>query len=157
MTTATQEKPQGKPRKYLAKLGCRFGNVNLGDERATLGFSTERANLTIDAADQCFCGTRVNARLVVGTGDPDQKEFWVDKQWDVQGIADCKSYRVSRKRIASAFAFAMSGVDVEVLSHFAKQEGFIYILKAETVNEEEGEEEADEEPEEEPEDDSDAE
>lgn len=148
MSTALAERPS-KPRKFLARMPVKFNNANLGDEIGSLGFSTARENCSLEIAEQCFCGKRTNIRIVVGAGDAAQAKFWEDLQWDVQAVADVKSFRCSPKRISAGLAFSMSGVDVSVLARFAKQDGWLYVLNAEEIGDDptetEGEEaEADE-------------
>lgn len=141
MSTAVAERPS-KPRKFLMAVPVKFNNVNMGDSIASIGFSTSRENLTVVAAETCLCGHRLNVRIAVGAGDANQKKFWDDIQWDAQAVADVKSFRVSPKRIISTLAFAMTGVDVSVLAHFAKQEGWLFVLKAEVIGEAEEEDES---------------
>src|SRR3990167_8869558 len=143
MSTATAERPS-KPRKALVGFPVKFNNANLGDEIASLGFSTSREHLNVTAAEECFCGHRINVRIAVGAGDANQKKFWDDLQWNVQAIADVKSFRVSPKKISSTLAFRMEGLDVSVLAHFAKQEGWLFVLNADEIGEPETEGEAEE-------------
>lgn len=133
MSTATAERPTSEPTKFLMRAPCRFNNANLGDTIASLGFRINREHLNLIAADEAFCGKRVNVRMVVGAGDATQKKFWDDLQWDVQAIADIKSFRASPKYISAGLSLSMESVDVSVLAHFAKQEGWLFILKAEDL------------------------
>lgn len=126
--------------KCVAKFACKFGNVGIGDETANLGLAVSREQLNIDAADDMFCGKRLKVRVVVSEGDPDQKQFWDDLRWDIEATADVKSFRVTAKRIATSLVFQLSEISAEQLSHFARREGHVFVLKVHEAAADEGDE-----------------
>lgn len=129
----------------LLKLPVRFKNLSIGDQTTTLGFSVARDRLTVGAAEEAFCGKRLKVRIVVGAGNaPEQGLLWEGVKYDVEGIADAKKFSVTPKLIASGLCFNIEGVDIEELSHFAKQDGWILVTKiAEAKAERDDDEEED--------------
>lgn len=150
MATATKEKKK-RTVKYEAKLKVKFKNLSVGDETTTLGFSVSRDALNPDAAEELFCGKRLQVRLLAGPGaDPEQGILWDDVQFDVEGIADVKKYSVTPKLISAGCAFQISGVDVMELTKFAKREGILLVVKVlgdtkDQADAEDGEDDEDEE------------
>lgn len=147
MSTEVAERP-AKPKKVLLRFPCKFNkaNANLGDHVAALAFSVARENLNSTAAEECFCGHRINVRLVLGEGNPDQKTFWEGVQDNVQAVALVKAFRTSPKLIGSTLLFQMDGMkDTEILGRFAKKVGWLFVLSAESIEEAAEEVEAEEE------------
>jgi hypothetical protein len=88
---------------------------------------------------------RVNVRLVLGEGDPDQKVFWDDAKEHIQAIALVKAFRTSPKIISATLLFQMEGLEektgMEILGRLAKKTGWLFVLKAEAIETDDGDEE----------------
>jgi len=114
----------------LEKLPVKFGSVNTGKDHVRIGVEMDRARLTLDQAEQNFCGYRLgvlltcppqraqNSPALPGMEDADQQ---------FEGIADAKSYSVKPGIIRSGLTFAISSIDATHLLPFAQREGFLTI------------------------------
>ena len=145
MSTAELAERPAKPRKYELRFPVKFNRAlnDLGPEVATLAFSVDKDFLSAAEADTCLSGHRINVRIMVGDGDPDQKTFWEGVSNDIGASAHVKGFRCGAKKISSTLIFHVDDVDARALKPFAKKTGWMYVLKAEQV---ETDEEADTDP-----------
>lgn len=138
MSTAVAERP-AKPRKWLLRFPVKFNRAinDLGPEVASLAFSVGKDFLSAQEADTCLSGHRINVRIMIGDGDPDQKTFWEGLSGDIQAMANVKGFRCGAAKISSTLLFQVSEVEARLLKPFAKKTGWMYLLKAEAVEQDE--------------------
>ncbi len=117
----------------LSKTQVKFGSVNTGKDHVRIGVQLDRNRITRDEAEENFCGYRLEVRL---TCPPQNAQLspplpgMEDADRVFEGIADAKSYSVTRSTIRSGLTFAISAVDATHLLPFAQREGFLEILNA---------------------------
>lgn len=108
---------------------CEFGSVTVGDGVASFGVAFSRDNLDCDEANAKLCGRRLIGRvLVTQNGESSaQSTNPDDVRHEVAGVFDCKSFRVSPKKITASLAFSIAEIDISKLAHFAKQCGRLVV------------------------------
>lgn len=150
---ASRKQPAQQQQKVPA-LSCavEFGGVSIGDGTARLGLKIDRSNLNIDAADEALCGRRLKGRVVVlkDGEQANQTTFLDGVRHEVSSIFDVKRFGVAPRNITCGLTFSLADIDVEALSHFAKQKGRFIVdevsaIPADDENEEADEDEEDEE------------
>lgn len=125
-----------------------FGNLNVGDKTARLGITISRGNMTPSKADKTLCGRRLSGKIVAvpeGVQAENEPLPGMEGDIEVKGIFDVKGFGVTSKHITAGLTFAIKGMDVAELAHFAKREGRVVVDKIEEIDEEEESEESDEE------------
>lgn len=130
MVTAAQKLREEKAGAHpVLDVPCEFNSVTFGDATANVGIAIQRERVNLDAAEGAFCGKRLTGRILVTAGDdPDQQYFdGMKAQHVVAGVFDCKGFRVSPKWITTAATFALEGLEIEELAHFAKRSGRIVV------------------------------
>jgi hypothetical protein len=123
---------------YLVKCPCEFGGVSIGDATGSLGLKIDRAWLPLGKADTNFCGRRLTGTIIVGENDPNQKSFLDDGDYRIDGTFDVKRLGVTPGDYSIRLTFALSEIDVGVLSHFAKQKGRLFVEGTEDLPEKGG-------------------
>ncbi len=147
MATATAKK-QPKPKAAFLELPVSFGGVSIGDKTARLGVSLERSeSLTVAQADKSLCGCRLTGKVVarigdaVGEQDPlpglDAGDTVLDATFDVKQLS------ITPTSIGFGLTFAIKGLDVGELAHFAKRSGKLIVYEVAEIPEEREEEEED--------------
>lgn len=128
-----------KKRAELLNVPVAFGNVSIGDGSASVKVTVDRENLNPDAADDLFCGRRLQGKIAVGqpNEDPTQKRMFEDLDYRIEATFEAKGYSVRPKGIGATLNVLLKEVDVETLSHFAKHDGRMIVLNAEPLGEDE--------------------
>lgn len=106
-----------------------FGGVSIGQATARLGVRINRNVLNLIAADETFCGHRLDGVAVLGGQDdqPGQQTFWEDLEHQVKGVFDVKRIGVSREQIVTGLTFSLSDIDVSELAKLSKGAGRLII------------------------------
>jgi hypothetical protein len=128
-----------------------FGGVSIGDGTARLGLKIDRTNLNIDAADEALCGRRLKGRVVIlkDGENVNQTTFLDGVRHEVSSIFDVKRFGVAPRNITCGLTFSLADIDVEALSHFAKQKGRFIVDEVSAIPDEDEDEEVEEEEDEE--------
>lgn len=108
-------------------VGVKFGNVNIGEEVASLPAKIDRERMNLIAADEAFTGRRLVGQITIGGEDDTAGQAKLDFDESVTGAFDVRSMRVSRKNISITLSFAIGSIDSGVLAHFAKKGGRLII------------------------------
>jgi hypothetical protein len=125
MATATKSKPKAVNQTF----GCKFGNLNVGDEVCRIAVRIDRSKLKLADADKLLCSRRITCKLVFdngGSGETPQLPG-ADDKLTVKGSFDTKSFGVNAKSIAAGLTANIKDIDLEELTKFAKREGRIEI------------------------------
>lgn len=120
-------------------FGVDFGCASIGDETARLGVKCSRQKMPIPVATQNLCGKRITAVIVIGGSEADDSQGKLDGMDDfehkLEASFDVKGFKVKPKHIGFGLTMAIESIDVEELSHFAKQKGRLFITGAEALPE----------------------
>lgn len=123
----------------VLELEVAFGNVSIGDKTARVGISTERSQISISQADKNLCGRRLTGTILVHANEnPDQTTM--DGFADdiaLPGIFDVKQIGITPKAVGFGLTFALAGLDVSQLAHFAKRNGKLIVNNVEDIPENE--------------------
>lgn len=109
-------------------IPVQFGGVSIGEATARLGVKIDRSVCSINAADDIFCGHRLNGRVVLGGSDdqPGQTRF-LDTDDYVDGVFDVKRFGANSKEISTGLTFSLRDVDVAELAKFSKGSGRLIV------------------------------
>lgn len=144
MATATKKQPKAKA--AFLELPVSFGGVSIGDRTARLGVSLDRNVVTLDVmkADQSLCGCRLTGKIVARSGevageqDPlpglDAGDTVLDATFDVKQLS------ITPASISFGLTFAIKGLDVGELAHFAKRSGKLIVYEVSEIPTERGDE-----------------
>ncbi len=127
----------------LLKTQVKFGSVNTGKDHVRIGIQLDRNNIGRDQAEDNFCGFRLQVKL---TCPPQRAQLspslpgMEDADRTFEGVADAKSYSVTRSTIRSGLTFAISAVDATHLLPFAQREGWLEIINAVDIPDDDGDE-----------------
>lgn len=105
-----------------------YRQVSVGDNVARLGVKIGRSEMASDEAEKFLCGSRLQGEIRID--DPSTPEL--DGMPEVQAITeafDVVGYSANRKAFSCGFAFNVSDVDVELLSHFPGKSGCISVKR----------------------------
>jgi len=118
-----------KTKEALLDVPVEFGGVSIGEATARLGLKIDRTVLELDQADECFCGHRLDCRLMLGAADdaPGQKHLIEDARLQVAGQADCKQLSVRPEKISTGLTFSLADIDVAELARFSKGQGRLIV------------------------------
>lgn len=113
------------------KVPVKFSTVSIGEDVARLGFSAERAELKLSAADRFMCNSRVDVLAVIIADQDDDGQSFFDglAPEPLKSTADIKGFRVDRKTIGAGLSFALSEVDVTQLAKFAGRRGHLSMTR----------------------------
>ena len=119
----------------VVDIPVQFGGVSIGDQTARLGVSIDRKVLNLNAADEAFCGHRLNGRLVLGgDGDqPGQATIVDDLHETLEGVFDCKRIGVNAKAITTGLTFSLADIDVRELAKFSRGSGRLQVASIEVL------------------------
>lgn len=132
---ATAEKPRGRtkttePEPKLV-LPVQFGDVTIGDGVAGIKVTISRDKLALEIADEYLCCKRLIGSAVIVPGVDDLDQTYMNNtgkvKHRVRGAFDVNSFSVTPKKIGARISFSIESIDIEVLSHFAKQNGFLVV------------------------------
>lgn len=139
MSTATKKK-------IKHSMPVAFSNVSIGDETARIGVKIDRANLSIESADEILCGKRCEVKIELGTQDDASGQQYIEGTVEaIEATVDIKRYSVSPKAISAGLTFALSEVEPRALAPYAKGKGRLLVTKIEDIPEDDEESEGDEE------------
>lgn len=148
--TATKTARKPRPKKAASSVidvPVSFGGVSIGDKTARLGVSVDRNDLTLAQADKNLCGRRLTGTVVAKPpGDnADQGALpGLEDDTTLQGVFDVKRFGVDESAISFGLTFAVKGLDVASLAHFAKRNGRFQVFEVEAIPDEANEEGSDE-------------
>lgn len=128
-------------------LPVSFGNVSIGDTTARLSVSVERPFLPLLEAGEHLCGRRLTGQVVARANGAESDQPLLpgleDLDHQLSGIFDVSAFRCSPKLIAFGLTFALNGLDLSVLAHFAKRNGKLVVSEVSDLPE--GKDDGDEE------------
>ncbi len=115
--------------------GCRWVGIPFGGGTARVGVRIDRAVMSIEQADTALCGRRLNGKIVVGPKDEStsQTHLLPGLKHEIDGSFDVKRFAVSPKNITAGLTFALKGLAIEELAHFAKKSGRLLIDTIEDI------------------------
>lgn len=127
-----------KPRKAASEnepepklvLPVQFGDVTIGDGVAGITISISRDKLKLDTADEYLCCKRLIGRILILPGGDDEAQTYIlgtKTKHAVKGSFDVRSFRVTPKSLGTRLSFSIESIDIEELSHFAKQNGLVVV------------------------------
>ena len=127
-------------KKTDVRIAVKFGGVSIGEETARLGIRISRADVALERADEMLCGRRITGKVrvasVSGEG-ADQKALagMEDAIVEIASVFDIKRLGVSPKEFSAGLQFSLAEIDVSVLAHFAKREGWLIAEKVLVLDE----------------------
>ncbi len=107
-------------------LPVQFGDVSIGQGVAAIGVTIQRQSLSIGDADEKLCCKRLNGRIIICPGQDDETQTYINEakvKHRVNGAFDVRGFRVTPKTFTTRLSFSIESINVEELSHFAKQSG----------------------------------
>ncbi len=109
----------------LLDVPVEFGGVSIGEATARLGLRISREQISLEEADDCLCGRRLECRVVLGHPDdaPGQQKLIDDADLCVGGSADVKRFGCSPDWITGGLTFSLQEIDVADLARFSKGRG----------------------------------
>jgi len=109
----------------LLDVPCEFGGVSIGECTARLGVRISREQISLEEADDCLCGRRLECRVVLGHPEdaPGQQTLIEDADLCVAGSADVKRFGCSPDWITGGLTFSLQEIDVAELARFSKGRG----------------------------------
>ncbi len=122
----------------MLELPVEFGGISIGEKTARVGVSIDRANLTVTQADKNLCERRLTGRILARPADelPDQGRLpGMEHDTVINGVFDVKGISLSGRKISLGLTFALKGLDVSVLAHFAKRAGLLRVEAIEALPE----------------------
>lgn len=118
-----------------------FGGVSIGDSTARLGLKFDCKFMSVLVATDLLCGTRLSVKAILARPGEENGQAFIpgteDAALEIEASVDVKRFSVSPKNITAGLTFQVKGLDVEVLSHFAKRSGRLQILDVQEIPEEE--------------------
>jgi hypothetical protein len=126
-------------KKSDVKIAVQFGGVSIGEETARLGIRISRADVSLENADAMLCGRRITGRVRVAITNesPDQQGLpgMDDAITEIAAVFDVRRLGVSPKEFTAGLTFSLAEIDVSVLAHFAKREGWLIAEKVLVLDE----------------------
>jgi len=110
-------------------LPVEFGGVSIGQTTARLGVRINREQLNLIAADECFCGHRLQCTLVLGRNDDaeGQQTLVDDLNEEISGTADVKRLGIAPGTISTGLTFSLPDIDIATLAKFSKGSGRLIV------------------------------
>lgn len=112
--------------KYDITTKCRYGNLSVGAEKATISVTVERAALSVERLEPVVVGGRLNVLLRYdrnGQADIDGQQKLAETNEELQSVADCPSLQIKPSKLSFRLSFAVGAVDVKQLAAAAQMSG----------------------------------
>lgn len=106
-----------------------FGGLSIGDVTARIGVRIDREHMNIVAADECFTGKRLSVVVSLGSSDPEQKELFQGRTFDVTGSVDVKRLGVTADQFSAGLTFNLESIDVATIAKFSKGKGRLKVFE----------------------------
>jgi hypothetical protein len=121
----------------VLELPVDFSQVSIGDGTARVGVKVSRDKLKIRVADKQVCGRRLIGQIRVCPKDEDSKQtqMFDDKHHQLSGAFDVKSITITPKALSFGLTFALEGLEISELAHFAKKAGKLVVNEVQAIPE----------------------
>ena len=106
-----------------------FGGLSIGDVTARIGVRIDREHMNIVAADECFTGKRLSVVVSLGSSDPEQKELFKNRLFEVTGSVDVKRLGVTAAQFSAGLTFNLESIDVATIAKFSKGKGRLNVFE----------------------------
>ena len=110
-----------------------FGGLSIGDVTARIGVRIDREQMNIIAADECFTGKRLSVVVSLGSSDPEQKELFKGRSFEVTGSVDVKRLGVTASQFSAGLTFNLESIDVATIAKFSKGKGRLKVFEVATL------------------------
>lgn len=123
------KRKNSKSGKAVLDVPVEFGGVSIGENTARLGIRMDRSVMNLLAADEAFCGHRLNGSIVLGGSDDarGQGKLLDDMDETVTGTFDVKRIGVNSKSITTGLTFSLADIDIGTLARFSKGSGRLIV------------------------------
>lgn len=128
-----------KKKAALIELDVDFKGVSIGQDTARVSFNVTRDRLSIDDAENYFCGRRLVATAKLRSGDANGQTHLLKDMAPVsiKAAFDTRKFSVAPEVIGSGLTCLLTEIDVGDFSHLAGREGKLVIESVEDIPEEE--------------------
>lgn len=106
-----------------------FGGLSIGDVTARIGVRIDREHMNIVAADECFTGKRLSVVVSLGSSDPEQRELFKGRTFEVTGSVDVKRLGVTSDQFSAGLTFNLESIDVATIAKFSKGKGRLKVFE----------------------------
>lgn len=110
------------------RVPCRFGNLSIGAEKATIAVTIDRSVVTVERLEPVVVGGRLDVLLRYDRNGqremPDQRKL-VETADEITSIANCPSLMIKLNKLTFRLSFALGSVDVKQLAGAAQMVGEI--------------------------------
>lgn len=118
--------------KHEINTPCRYGNLSVGAEKATIAVTVDRSAIEVEQLEPVVVGGRLDVLLRYDRNGqreaPDQQKF-VDTADELHSVADCPSLMIKPSKLTFRLSFAVGSVDVKQLAAAAQMGGEIGVTR----------------------------
>lgn len=114
------------------KARCRFGNLSIGDEKATIGVTCERNDVDVAKLESVVIGGRLDVKVTYdrqAKSDVDGQQKLADTSDNFRNVADCPSLQLKPTKVGFRLSFSRQNVPLEKLAGAAQAAGELEIIR----------------------------
>lgn len=121
----------GKHVETVLDVPVSFGSLSIGKATCRIAITIDRASLNVVAADEAFCGHRLNGKVVLGArrDSPGQEKMWDDTDFEVAGAFDVKRVSLSADSTSTGLTFSLADVNIADVAEFSKGVGRLVVYE----------------------------
>lgn len=108
-----------------------FGSLSIGKATCRIAITIDREALDIVAADEAFCGHRLNGKVILGArrDSPGQEKMWDDTDFEVKGAFDVKRISLTADSISTGLTFSLRDINIADVAEFSKGVGRLQVYE----------------------------
>lgn len=121
-----------KKREFDIEADCKFGNLSVGAEKATVSVTIERGNVDARKLEELVVGARLDVRLTWdrnGQLDAPGQAKLANTEDELVACCDCPSIQVKRDKLGFRLSCPVGSIDVQRLASAAQMSGHISLTR----------------------------
>jgi len=113
------------------KIPVSFSDASIGDQTASIGFTVDRSQLTINQAEEFFCGRRLTGTIEAKPKDehPEQAHLNGFEGHAIKNSFDIKRFSTTPKNYSGRLTFSLQEIELADLAHLAQRDGQITVTE----------------------------